>query len=80
MLSSKPRILVAVTNDVSTDQRVHKVANYLTDKGFEVCVYGRIVPDTFEVDRKYEIIRKKHWFNSNFLFYAEYNIRLYFFF
>ncbi len=76
MLSPKSRILLAVTNDISTDQRVHKTANYLIDKGFEVLVYGRILPDSFEVHRKYKITRKKHWFNNNFLFYAEYNIRL----
>ena len=79
MTHSKPNILVAVTNDVSTDQRVNKVSNYLVEKGFEVVVYGRVLPDTFEVVRNYSIIRKKHWFNSNFLFYLEYNIRLLFF-
>lgn len=76
MASTKPKILVAVTNDVSTDQRVHKVSNYLVNKGFDVVVYGRILPSTFEVSRSYTIVRKKHWFNNNFLFYAEYNIRL----
>lgn len=79
MANSKPKILVAVTNDVSTDQRVHKVSNYLISKGFEVVVYGRVLPDTFEVARDYSIIRKNHWFHNNFLFYAEYNIRLLFF-
>ena len=76
MASTKPKILVAVTNDVSTDQRVHKVSSYLVNKGFDVLVYGRILPSTFEVSRNYDIVRKKHWFNNNFLFYAEYNIRL----
>lgn len=79
MSSTKAKILVAVTNDISTDQRVHKVASYLVDKGFDVLVYGRVLPTTFEVNRTYKIIRKKHWFNINFLFYAEYNIRLLFF-
>ena len=31
------------------------------------------------VSREYKIIRKKHFFNTNFLFYAEYNIRLFLF-
>ncbi len=70
------RVFVAVTNDISTDQRVHKVCEYLIVKGYEITVYGRVLPDTFEVDRRYTIVRKKHWFNNNFLFYAEYNIRL----
>jgi len=79
MANSKPKILVAVTNDISTDQRVHKVSNYLISKDFEVVVYGRVFSNTFEVARSYSIIRKKHLFHNNFLFYAEYNIRLLFF-
>jgi len=78
MLNSKKKIFVAVTNDISTDQRVHKVSNYLFSKGFDVLVYGRILPTTFSVKRKYTIKRKKHFFNYNFLFYAEYNFRLFF--
>jgi len=78
-LNTKKRVLVAVTNDVSSDQRVHKVSNYLTSKGYEVVVYGRVLPSTFEVHRTYKIVRKKLWFNNNFLFYAEYNIRLLYF-
>lgn len=71
------KILVAVTNDVSTDQRVHKIANYLVAKNFKVEVYGRILPTTFKVLRSYKISREKHLFNHNFLFYAEYNFRLF---
>jgi len=76
MLLNSKKVFVAVTNDVSTDQRVHKVSNYLITKGFDVEVYGRVLPNTFEVDRNYKIIRKKLLFNNNFLFYAEYNLRL----
>lgn len=72
------KIFVAVTNDVSTDYRVHKVCEYLIKKKYSVTVYGRVLPNTIKVNRIYEIIRKKHFFNNNFLFYAEYNIRLLF--
>jgi len=78
MLKTK-KIFVAVTNDISTDYRVHKICNYLIKIGFEVVVYGRILPNTIPVSREYKIIRKKHFFNTNFLFYAEYNIRLFLF-
>ena len=74
----KKNIFVAVTNDISTDQRVHKVSSYLVSKGFDVLVYGRVLPNTFKVERSYRILRKKLWFNHNFLFYAEYNFRLFF--
>ena len=74
----KKRIFVAVTNDISTDQRVHKTSSYLIEKGFDVLVYGRVLPTTFQVKRPYKIQRKKMLFNNNFLFYAEYNFRLFF--
>ena len=77
MLNSKKKIFVAVTNDISTDQRVHKVSSYLVSKNFDVLVYGRVLPTTFPVKRKYIIKRKKHFFNHNFLFYVEYNLRLF---
>tara|TARA_R110001583_G_scaffold145096_1_gene297076 strand:+ start:13691 stop:14797 length:1107 start_codon:yes stop_codon:yes gene_type:complete len=73
---NKKKIFVAVTNDVSTDQRVHKVCTYLNGKGFDVVVYGRILSHTFEVKTDYTIKRINHYFNHNFLFYAEYNLRL----
>jgi glycosyltransferase involved in cell wall biosynthesis len=79
-MTLKPKkIFVAVTNDISTDYRVHKISSYLVEAGFEVIVYGRVLPNTIPVNRAYEIIRKKHFFNTNFWFYAEYNIRLFFF-
>ncbi len=77
-MSNNKRVFVAVTNDISTDQRVHKVCTHLIDNKFQVFVYGRVLPNTIEVDRAYTIFRKKHIFNHNFLFYAEYNIRLFF--
>jgi glycosyltransferase involved in cell wall biosynthesis len=73
------KIFVAVTNDISTDYRVHKICNYLINKGHEIVVYGRVLPNTITVKRAYKIVRKKHIFNNNFLFYAEFNIRLFFY-
>ena len=73
----KKKILVAVTNDVFTDQRIHKVCDYLISKKFDVLVYSRVLSDSFLVDREYKIKRTKHIFNNNFLFYAEYNIKLF---
>lgn len=78
-MTKKKKIFVAVTNDISSDYRVHKVCNYLLDKNFSVTVYGRVLPNTLQVDRAYNVIKKKHFFNHNFWFYAEYNIRLFFF-
>jgi glycosyltransferase involved in cell wall biosynthesis len=73
------KIFVALTNDVSTDYRVHKICNYLISKKYDVVVYGRVLPNTIKVKRDYKIVRKKHIFNNNFLFYAEFNVRLFFY-
>ncbi len=78
-MAYKKKVFVAVTNDVSTDNRIHKVCDYLLNKNFNVLVYGRVLPNTIKVTRPYKIIRKKHFFNHNFWFYAEYNFRLFFF-
>lgn len=75
---TKKTIFVAVTNDISTDYRVHKVCNYLESIGYIVTVYGRVLPNTIPISRNYQVIRRKHWFHENFLFYAEFNIRLFF--
>ena len=75
----KKKVFVAVTNDVSTDYRVHKVCNYLISKNYDVVVYGRVLPNTIAVKRDYKIVRKQHVFNNNFLFYAEFNVRLFFY-
>jgi glycosyltransferase involved in cell wall biosynthesis len=78
-LKKKKKILVAVTSDISTDQRIIKISKYLLSKNLDVIVFGRKLPDTFEISENFKIVRKKLIFNNNFLFYAEYNIRLLFY-
>lgn len=75
-MSTKKTVIVAVINDVSSDQRVHKVCSYLVQNGFNVIARGRKLTDTFDVKKPYKVIHKKHWFNSRFIFYIEYNVRL----
>jgi glycosyltransferase involved in cell wall biosynthesis len=69
--------IVCVTNDLCTDNRVHKVCLTLQKCGYFVILYGRYLPDSKPLHRPYFIERKKHWFNRGPLFYAEYNIRLF---
>lgn len=73
------RIIVSVTNDLSTDQRVDKVCNTLSENNFNVLLVGRKLPNSFKLDRKYNTKRINLLFNTGFLFYAEYNFRLLFF-
>ena len=78
-MTKKKKIFVAVTNDIATDQRVDKVCRYLLGKNFSIQVYGRLLQNSYPIKRHYKVVRKKHIFNNNFLFYAEFNIRLFFY-
>jgi len=69
--------IVCVSNDLSTDQRVHKTCLTLQKCGYWVIETGRILPDSKPLERPYFVLRKKLWFNSGPLFYAELNIRLF---
>ncbi|CAL2078347.1 Glycosyltransferase involved in cell wall bisynthesis [Tenacibaculum sp. 190524A02b] len=70
------KIIVSVTNDITTDQRVAKVCNTLHNLGYEILLIGRKLPTSKLLNRKYKTKRFNLLFNNGFLFYAEYNIRL----
>lgn len=71
------KIIVSVTNDLTTDQRVHKVCNTLHNNNFQVLLIGRKLPKSLPINRNYATKRIQLFFNSGFLFYSEYNIRLF---
>lgn len=72
------RVIISVTNDLSTDQRVDKVARSLQKLGYRVLLVGRLLPDSARLKREYPCHRMKLWFRKGPLFYAEYNLRLFF--
>lgn len=73
------KITVSVTNDLVTDQRVHKVCTSLQRAGYEVKLIGRRFRDSRPLVRTYRTDRMRLLFNRSFFFYAEYNIRLFFY-
>jgi len=78
-LGSKGKIIVTVTNDLTHDQRVRKVCASLVDLGYTPLLVGRKRKDSSAVKRAYPTKRLKLLFNKGPLFYAEFNLRLFFF-
>ena len=73
-------IYFTVTNDLTYDQRMHRICHSLTTNGFNVTLVGRKMATSHPLAQKsFEQKRLKCFFNKGFLFYVEYNTRLFFY-
>lgn len=76
---SRPSIVFTVTNDLSFDQRMQRIARTLQKAGYDVTLTGRELQDSPPLeDHPYHSHRLQCFFRKGWLFYAEYNLRLLF--
>lgn len=77
MKHQRKRVIVSVTNDLVTDQRVHRSCMAMHQAGYEVLLVGRRLPTSAPVKRPYATARMRLLFRRKAFFYADYNFRLF---
>jgi glycosyltransferase involved in cell wall biosynthesis len=74
-----PRIVLTVTNDLHYDRRMQRIAGALVEAGYEVVLVGRVLSHSPPLQpASFEQVRLRCRYNKGFVFYAEYNLRLFF--
>ena len=73
------RLLFTVTNDLNFDQRMIRICSTLEKEGYEVTLVGRKKKDS-QVLQNQSFTQKRFrlFFQKGILFYAEFNLRLFF--
>jgi glycosyltransferase involved in cell wall biosynthesis len=65
---------------LSYDQRMDRICTSLAENGYEVVLVGRQLPSSLPLtQKKFSQKRIRCWFHKKKWFYAEYNIRLFFY-
>jgi len=73
-------IYFTVTNDLSYDQRMIRICTSLAQAGYQVKLVGRKLKASIPlIEQPFKQKRINCFFNNGKLFYAEYNIRLFFY-
>ena len=74
------KIVFTVTNDLNYDQRMQRICTSLSNAGFAIMLVGRRLNNSLQLPNfNFNAKRIKCVFNKGFLFYSEYNIKLFFF-
>lgn len=74
------KIVFTVINDLTYDQRMQRICNTLANEGYTVQLVGRKLPSSKPLkNHPYQQTRLFCFFKKGAAFYAEYNIRLFFF-
>jgi len=74
-----PHIIFTVTNDLTYDRRMDRICLTLASNGFQVTLVGRRLKNSLPLSPKtWKGVRLNCWFTKGFLFYSEYNLRLFF--
>ncbi len=77
-MSAPPHLIFTVTNDLSYDQRMQRICSTLAENGYRVTLVGRKLPHSIPLHTYlFEQKRLRCRFQKGFLFYAEYNLRLF---
>ncbi len=74
------KVIISVSNDLATDQRVQRHISVLLKKGYQVHFIGRKLPTSLDFKPDgYQIKRFNLWFKKGFLFYANLNLKFFFY-
>lgn len=75
---TQKHIYFTVTNDLTYDQRMHRICSSLSKAGYRVTLVGRRLKSSVPIKKEaYRQKRLRCLWNKGFLFYAEYNLRLF---
>lgn len=80
MAAASNHICFTVTNELRYDQRMQRIARTLSEAGYRVTLVGYRFKDSPPLPAQpYRQRRLRCWFRRGKLFYAEYNLRLFFY-
>lgn len=74
------RLVFTVTNELNFDQRMQRICESLQSNGYDVMLIGRQYKSSPKLQQQvFKQKRLRCFFRKGFLFYGEYNIRLFFY-